>query len=350
MTSVSAKQAKTPSLWPHLALLLVQIAFASQAVESKLAMQPAQEGGLGLDPTAIAQLRMIGAAIIFQALLYATTRKLRITESGRSLEAPSLGSHEAQLKGGREELPAPHPGSQGSLQANHAKPAPIDQLKFFGLSLVGITINQALFLAGLKRTAPVVAALLSITIPVSVALLNALFGKERLTTKLILGLACSGLGIFILTGITSLDSGAVLIAVNSVSYAAYVVLSRGLFQKFGALTVVTWVFTWGAISFAPFGMRPLLAVAWTPEVLLFAAYVIAVPTVIAYLCNAWALARVEASVVTGYIPLQPLLAAALAWVQLGTAPSPRALLATPFVLAGIFWVTRRPMLSLRANS
>src|SRR6185295_19687943 len=50
----------------HAALLLVQFAFASQAVEAKVAMMPHAQGGFAIAPEALAMARMLGGALFFQ--------------------------------------------------------------------------------------------------------------------------------------------------------------------------------------------------------------------------------------------------------------------------------------------
>lgn len=282
----------------HLALFFVQLAFASQAVESKVAMLPRSEGGLGISPEAIALMRMVFAALVFQVIFRA------------------------------KKLPMP------SWQ---------DLGRVFGLSLVGITINQMLFLAGLKRTTPFVAALLSVTIPLASAALSALFRKERFTLATGVGLLLGGSGVVILAGWGSLDRGAVLVAVNSVCYATYVVLSRDTVRKLGAITLMTWLFAFGALSYFPFGIGAFVRdyAHPSPLALLFGVYVVVVPTVLAYLANAWALGRSGPSLVTAYIYLQPAIAAILAWFQLGTHIPERAILATPLIALGVFVVSMR---------
>jgi drug/metabolite transporter (DMT)-like permease len=67
-----------------------------------------------------------------------------------------------------------------------------------------------------------------------------------------------------------------------------------------------------------------------------------VPTIVAYLLNAWALGRSSATLVTIYIYLQPLIAAVLAWAQLGLGISRRAGLAAVLILLGLGVVASRP--------
>jgi drug/metabolite transporter (DMT)-like permease len=148
-----------------------------------------------------------------------------------------------------------------------------------------------------------------------------------------------------LTGVGSVDKGAIIIAVNCLSYSAYIVLSRRTILRLGTLTVITWIFTWGALLFAPLGVPALVASApgWTTRGWALVGYIVAVPTIVAYAANAWALGKSSASLVTIYIYLQPILTALLAYVQLGQTLSTRIVTAAVFIASGVGIVaTRRP--------
>lgn len=292
----SARRAKSAV---HAALLVVQIAFASQAVEGKLAMMPRSAGGEAIPPAALAMARMIGALVFFQ-IAVRLTKKLSPTTTR-------------------------------------------DQAKLAGLSLLGIALNQTLFLLGLKTTLPVAATLLSVTIPLFAAALSVLFRQERASARVGLGLAIAVCGVLWLTGVTHVDRGAVLVALNSLCYAGYLVLAGPMIRRLGAFTVVTWIFLWGAIAFAPFGIPALVeaAPAITPRGWWLLAYILAVPTILAYTANAWALGRSTPSLVTVYIFLQPLLAAWLAWFQLGQAVTERIGVAAILILVGVTVVATR---------
>jgi drug/metabolite transporter (DMT)-like permease len=219
-----------------------------------------------------------------------------------------------------------------------------EHLRIAGLSILGVVLNQTLFLVGLKITTAFAAALLGATIPVFAAALAVAFRIERPSVRTAVGLALALAGVLWLTGIGSLDLGAVAIAANCLSYALYIVLSKRVIERLGAMTVVTWLFTWGALAMAPFGVKPLLdgATAWGARAWVFVAFFIAVPTVVAYLANAWALARSSPTLVTVYIYMQPLLAAIMQWLQLGQSIAPRAAGAAGFILAGVGVVATRP--------
>ena len=291
----------------HAALVLVQFAFASQAVEAKVAMMPRALGGEEVFPEALAMIRMLGGALFFRAIV--TVRRERLEPIARA-----------------------------------------DHLRLAGLSVLGIALNQTLFLLGLRWTSPFSVSLLGATIPVFAAALAVLFGKEKLSWRTAIGIALAMSGVVSLIGIGSLDRGAILVALNSLSYAAYVVLSRDVVLRVGALRSVVWLFMYAAIFFAPLGMRPMLATlpALTPRGWGFVLYILAMPTIVAYLLNAWALGRSSATLVTIYIYLQPLIAALLAWVQLGTGISKRAWLAAVLILVGLGVVVSRRQPAVRS--
>ena len=271
-------------------------------------MMPRGEGGEGIFPEALAMARMVGAAAFFQTLVFCLSRR----KSCAPVEP--LG-----------------PSKHGKLAV---------------LGALGIALNQALFLAGLRVSAPFVVAVLGATIPVFAASLAVLFRKERASVRTGLGLVLALSGVLWLTGVTStsgFDRGALLVAANSLSYAGYLVFSRDLVRAVGSLRFMAWVFTYGAVLFSVLGARPLLATLsdLTLRGGLLLAYMIVVPTILAYSLNVWALARSSASVVTIYIYLQPLFAALLARVQLGHGVSSRAGAAALLILGGVAVTTLR---------
>ncbi len=228
-----------------------------------------------------------------------------------------------------------------------------EHLQIAGLSMLGIVLNQTLFLVGLRMTTAFAAVLLGVTIPVFAAGLAIAFGLERARVRTAAGMALALIGVLWLTGIGKLDWGALAIAANCFSYALYIVLSKNAIVRVGALTLVTWLFTWGALMFAPIGVRALVlgAPSWSGRAWLLVAVIVAVPTIVAYSANAWALGRYGPKLVSVYIYLQPLLAASLQWVQLGEPIAARALVAAAFILLGVGIVaTRRPTVANVANT
>ncbi len=251
------------------------------------------DGGEGIAPASIAMARMLGGTAFFMALYFARKNRPRLT--------------------GREHV----------------------QLAL--LAILGITLNQTLFLIGLKMTTAMGASLLSVTIPVFTAAIAVLARKERASLRLALGLGVAIAGVLWLTGVHNLDRGALLVTANSLSYAVYLVFSRDVVRKLGALTVVAWIFMWGALELSPVGLPSLLhdLPHFTTRGAMLVVYIILMPTIVAYFFNAWALGRSSASLVTVYIYLQPAIAAVLAYVQLGQQISHRLAMAAVLILVGV---------------
>jgi drug/metabolite transporter (DMT)-like permease len=291
----------------HAALLVVQLSFAAGAVEGKLALGPRASGGEGISPWALAMSRMAAAALFFQLL------SLRSANGGAS-RAPSTRL----------------------AKADHARIAL--------LSLLGIVVNQTLFLLGLRMTTAFVAALLAGTIPVFTALIAVATRTDRPSVRLGLGVMASFGGVVYLVGLRKVDFGALVIAANCLSYAAYLVLAGPTIRRLGAMTTIRWVFTWGAILFAPIGLPALMAdaVQWSARGRLLVAFYVLVPTIIAYAANAWALGRTTAALVAIYVNLQPVLAALLQWLQLGVPLTTRMVAASAMIVAGLALVASRP--------
>jgi drug/metabolite transporter (DMT)-like permease len=133
------------------------------------------------------------------------------------------------------------------------------------------------------------------------------------------------------------------------SYSVYLVISRGLLRRYDALTVITWVFVFGAVGMLPWGLLPLAhegaglsARAWGAV-----AFIVLFPTVGAYWLNVYALKRVESSVVSVFVYLQPAITAAAAIPLLHERLSPRLIPAAALIFAGVgvaLWETRRERL------
>ncbi len=284
----------------HLALLLVQASFAAGAVEGKIALAPRALGGEAISPWAMAMMRMACAALFFRAL--------------------------------------PHSRPAAPLER-------VDHARIALLSLLGIVVNQTLFLLGLRLTSAFTAALLAGTIPVFTALISVLLGTDRASVRLFAGVLASFGGVAYLVGVRHVDVGALIIAANCLSYSAYLVLAGKTIRKIGAIPTISWVFTWGSILFAPIGLVAIArdAPQWTGRGASFIAFYVLVPTIVAYGANAFALGRTTAATVAIYVNLQPILAAVLQWLQLGQRLTGRMMAASAMIVGGLLLVAlRRP--------
>jgi drug/metabolite transporter (DMT)-like permease len=217
-------------------------------------------------------------------------------------------------------------------------------------SLLGVVANQLLFVKGLSLTTAINATLLTTTIPVFTLVISIALGYDLLSPRHVVGIALAAAGVVYLVdpfraGFSGQSTrGNTLLVVNSLSYGAYIAISRDLFRRYGALQVITWIFLIGALL-----TLPLAGYAWATDDLqtvsagawVTVAYIIIIPTVGAYYLNSWAITRVSPSIVAIYIYLQPLLAFGLAPVVLGERLTSRTIVACVLIFVGVAVVTIR---------
>jgi drug/metabolite transporter (DMT)-like permease len=217
-------------------------------------------------------------------------------------------------------------------------------------SMLGVAFNQLLFAKGLSLTTAIDAVLITATIPAFTLVASVLLGYDRISWRRSLGVLLAAGGVVYLVDPLRADFssrttvGNLLIVANSLGYSFYMVLSRDLFKRYGALNVITWVFLISSIVTVPVGLLGLSGdhlSTLSAGVWLRILYIIVVPTVGAYYLNAWALTRVLPSTVATYIYLQPLIAFGLAPLFLGERLNGRTIISCLLIFAGVGIVTRR---------
>ena len=287
------------SAGPHLALIIVQVLFGTWPLFGKIALR-------SMSSTSLVGFRICGAAIVLTLLQRKLSELLRLPK--RMIAWLVLSS------------------------------------------LLGVTLNQLLYVKGLSLTTVINATLLSTTIPVFTLAVSIALGHDRASLRNIAGIGLAMTGVVYLvdpfrasfSAQTSL--GDILIIATSLCYGAYIAVSRDLVKRYGALNVITWLFLIGAVV-----TLPLSAHSWTTDDLksvssgawVIVVYIVLIPTVGAYYLNAWALTRVAPSIVAIYIYLQPLLAFGLAPLVLGESWNSRTLVACALIFAGVAVVTIR---------
>ena len=264
------------AITPHLALVAVQIMFGTWPIFGKIVLR-------SMSSTSLVGFRICGAAIVFTLF----QRKL-----GELLRLPKRVLAWLVLS-----------------------------------SLLGVVLNQLLFVKGLSLTTAINATLLTTTIPVFTLAVSIALGHDRASVRHILGIALAAAGVVYLVDpwrasfSAQTTLGNILLIISSFCYGAYIAVSRDLFQAL-------WRAERDHLDFPDRRLRDvavcrLMHGARTAcesvslGVWLAVAYIILVPTVGAYYLNSWAATRVAPSVVAIYIYLQPLLAFGLCPVGSG---------------------------------
>jgi drug/metabolite transporter (DMT)-like permease len=289
----------TSAAAPHLALIAVQVLFATWPIVGKIALRT-------VPSVALVGFRVAGAALTL--LVFARL--------------------------------------SGTLQVIETGDWPL----LIASSLLGLVFNQLLFTKGLSLTTAINATLLSTAIPVFTLLVGVVLKTDRVTSRRLLGIALAAVGVVYLIGpgraqfSSGTRTGDALIIANSLCYGAYIAISKDLMRRYHALTVITWIFVVGCVITIPAAAISLAHVPMgtiSGRVWLAILYIIIMPTAGAYYLNGWALARVPPSTVAVYIYLQPLIAFVVAPIILGESLSFHTVIASLLIFAGVLVVTRR---------
>lgn len=282
---------------PHLALIAVQILFGIWPIFGKVVLR-------SMSPTSLVALRITGAALGLTLLQRHLTPLLRMRTK--------------------------------------------DIVLLVLCSMLGIVGNQFLFVKGLSLTTVINAEILSTTIPAYALTVSILLGYDRWSWKSMGGIAIAAAGVLYLINparadlTTQTTTGNILILINSFLYAIFIVISKGLYERYGALNVITWIFLVGLLVTIPVGIYSLQyenLAAIDASVWLALAFIILLPTIGAYYLNAYALTRVSPSTVAIYIYLQPLIAFGFAPLLLGEKWNYRTIVAALLIFIGVALVT-----------
>jgi drug/metabolite transporter (DMT)-like permease len=299
----------------HVALLVVQLCFSLFPIFGKLAFVPG-----AFTPMAVGAWRMTFAALFLGIIAF-------------------------------------------SFHGRRAWPSRADLGWLALCSFLGVTANMVLYLEGLKRSTATNAGVMMCLIPVFTFAIAALFRQEELKLLRVVGLAIALAGGSLLFWAERPDLvqahgfGNFLMALNTLCYGAYLVLSRPLTRRYPPLVVIAWVFllslpwvpilllreTWGSASAAEPTFRAVLfpplasSRAWWSL-----AFILVFPTALAYLLNTFALSRLRASTTAVYVYMQPVIIGFLGWWILDEQPTTVLFVSAAVVFVGIWLVARAP--------
>lgn len=226
-----------------------------------------------------------------------------------------------------------------------------DYVRLAVLSVFGVTLNQLLFIGGLSLTKASNTSLLAVTIPIFTLIISAVAGTEKLRAAKVFGILIAAAGIIFLIDprnasfSSQTTLGDIMIIANSLCYGIFVATSKETITRNGAFRSMMWIFIFAAVICVPFGIFTLSAVdvaAIESRTWLLIAYISVIATAGPYLLNAYALSKVNPSIVAVYIYFQPVIGFILAWVFLGEVLDLKFAAAALMVFIGVYMTTRRP--------
>jgi len=217
------------------------------------------------------------------------------------------------------------------------------------LGLFGVFANQLLYIQGLSLTSATHAGILMPSIPIFAQAFGILLRIERTSLGKILGIILAIAGALAMLRISDMTMnnraflGDLLILVNCMSYALFLVFARPVLTRLPALTIITWTYLFGGLGILavtsktiihfPFETVPTLGWAGI-------AYIVVIPSTLNYFLNTWGVKHSTPTLVATYITLQPVAAALMAFLALGERLSIRDGVGFALIIAGLFLVSK----------
>jgi len=297
--AIMTSEKTAPSTWIALAIALLLWASAFPGIRAGLAAVGEVPGPDGYGPAQLALLRFGTASLVLA--LYALVTRMR-------------------------------------------PPAREDLGRIVLAGLLGITIYHLALNFGERTVQSGAAALLISLSPVMTALLSTRFLGERLAPWGWAGIGISFAGGILVAfgegeGGLSLDPGALLILIATVSTSLYFLVSKPGLARYSATEFTSYAIWAGTIPMLIFAPSLITQVQSAPiAATVSGAYLGVFPGAIAYVLWGYGLSKMPASRVSAFLYLQPINAALIAWVWLREVPGAAVIAGGVVSIAGVVLV------------
>ena len=273
----------------------------------------------------------------------------------RSLPAATLASFRVVLAGAVM-LPfyrfcSRLPAFAETAESRRRKFAGRDFWTFLYMGFFGVVMNQVCFTVGLRYTSVSHAAVIVGMGPIYTLILAVLFQLEKATWRKAIGTAIAFGGVAVLASENGISPhspsvlGDAITMTGSIGFAMYVVLGKRLGGRYDPLTMTAFSHYAGAVIVLPVAVyRAVLlgsaeqwrAVAWTGWAAML--YMAVFSSAVAYVFYFWVLRYLEASQLSAFTYLLPVVATILGIVWLGEKGSWGQVLGGVLALSGVYWI------------
>ncbi len=194
-----------------------------------------------------------------------------------------------------------------------------DMLLFFFAAMLSIVLNQCCYTIGLSITSPVNASIMTTMMPIITMILAALFLKEPITGKKVMGVFCGAVGAFLLittgarvaSGNGGVLLGDLLCLSAQLSFAIYLTVFKHLIQRYTVITCMKWMITYAAIVIMPISFSRMQQLPWADipaKTWWETAFVVVGGTFLAYIFMMQGQKILRPTVVAMYNYVQPIIA------------------------------------------
>jgi len=266
-----------------------------------------KEGLTGFSPSALTQLRVAGAALVFAAIYFFRHGRPRLRLTRREWGFMAL------------------------------------------VAMSGVTFNQLFFIDGVARSSVAHAGLIVALGPVMVLVLSCLLRLEALTVPKFVGMLISFGGVAVLTfgkgarGNGSYWKGDLILLAGSAVFAYYTILVKEAADRYDAVTLNGIAYVLGLILLIPFAGQSLFDVQWesVPSAAWWGvSYAIVFGSVVPYTIFAVVMTELTAARVAAFAYIQPVIATGLGIWLLHETLTLKILLGGILIIAGVY-ITER---------
>jgi drug/metabolite transporter (DMT)-like permease len=226
-----------------------------------------------------------------------------------------------------------------------------DLWTFLYMGFFGVVMNQVCFTVGLRYTSVGHAAVIVGMGPIYTLIFAVLLQLETATWRKVIGMLMAFAGIAVLTSEPGISArspsvlGDAITTTGSVGFALYVVLGKRLGNRYDPLTMTAFSHFAGALVVLPVAIyRAYMlgsgaqwrAVSWTGWAALL--YMAIFSSAVAYVIYFWVLRYLEASQLSAFSYLLPIVATILGILWLGEKGSWNQVLGGVLALGGVYWI------------
>jgi drug/metabolite transporter (DMT)-like permease len=233
---------------------------------------------------------------------------------------------------------------------------------FFYLGFFGVAVNQTCFTLGLHFTSVSHAAVIVGLGPIYILILAVLIRMERATGHKVVGMLIALFGVAVLASENGISlhssslAGDAITMTGSLGFAMYVVLGKRVAGKYDTLTMTAFNHFAGALIVLPLALYEAshfhAAIFWRVPWQAWAAvlYMAVFSSAMAYVFYFWLLRYLEASQLSAFTYLLPVLATVLGILWLGEKGSWGQVLGGVLALGGVYWIESGRAPSVKDNT
>ena len=227
-----------------------------------------------------------------------------------------------------------------SIFAPKEQVKPHDLMMLFFAGLLGIVLNQGCFTFGLSLTSPIDASIVTTTAPIATMIVAAIYLKEPVTGKKVIGIFLGSIGALtlILSSQGSTDGKG-----GSIPGDLLCLLAQISFSFYLAIFKLKWMFTYAAICFIPFSYHEVSTIHFheiSTSTWACVAYVIVGGTFLAYILMMIGQKTLRPTVISMYNYVQPIVGTSVSiLLGMGTFGVAKGI-AVALVFTGVYIVTQ----------